>query len=113
MYDYDKHGNMTNRFGWGGEVQGGAPYGGDTTKTYSYSNGKNQREGFLYDTAGNLTSDTAYSYAYDATGQQMNANRLNYALQQGYDGDGLRGRKNDNGPVTYYLRSSVLGGAVV
>src|SRR5439155_15836201 len=24
-YDFDKHGNMNFRFGWGGEVQGGAP----------------------------------------------------------------------------------------
>src|SRR5204862_5632713 len=23
MYDYDKHGNMTHRYGWGGEVQQG------------------------------------------------------------------------------------------
>jgi RHS repeat-associated protein len=34
-------------------------------------------------------------------------------LQQSYDGDGLRVKKNDNGTVTYYLRSSVLGGQVV
>jgi RHS repeat-associated protein len=30
-----------------------------------------------------------------------------------YDGDRLRGKKNENGVVTYYLRSSVLGGQVV
>lgn len=30
-----------------------------------------------------------------------------------YDGDGLRGKKDENGAVTYYLRSSVLGGQVV
>src|SRR2546430_4103826 len=56
MYDYDKQGNMTLRFGWGGEVQGGAPYGGDTNKNYTYSNGKNQRDGLGYDAAGNLTN---------------------------------------------------------
>ena len=36
-----------------------------------------------------------------------------YSLQQSYDGDGLRVKKNDNGTVTYYVRSSVLGGQVV
>jgi hypothetical protein len=34
-------------------------------------------------------------------------------LQQSYDGDGLRVKKNDNSWQTYYLRSSVLGGQVV
>ncbi|HLN98460.1 MAG TPA: RHS repeat-associated core domain-containing protein [Pyrinomonadaceae bacterium] len=32
---------------------------------------------------------------------------------QSYDGDGLRVKKNDNGTITYYLRSTVLGGQVV
>ncbi|HLN99509.1 MAG TPA: hypothetical protein VK208_13695, partial [Pyrinomonadaceae bacterium] len=36
-----------------------------------------------------------------------------YSLQQSYDGDGLRVKKNDNGTITYYLRSTVLGGQVV
>ena len=36
-----------------------------------------------------------------------------YSLQQSYDGDGLRVKKNDNGTVTYYVRSSILGGQVV
>jgi RHS repeat-associated protein len=31
----------------------------------------------------------------------------------GYDGDGLRLKKTENGAPTYYLRSSVLGGQVV
>jgi RHS repeat-associated protein len=34
-------------------------------------------------------------------------------LTQSYDGNGLRVKKNDNGTVTYYLRSTVLGGQVV
>src|SRR5438477_7171022 len=56
MYDYDKQGNMIQRFGWGGEVQGGAPNGGDTNKIYTYSTNKNQRDGLGYDSAGNLVN---------------------------------------------------------
>src|SRR5437870_1188558 len=84
--------------------------GGDTTLPYNYSNGKNQRDGFTYDVAGNLKNDQVQNYSYDATNQQTSATS---AALQGYDGDGLRGQKNDNGATTYYLRSTVLGGAVV
>jgi hypothetical protein len=54
-YDYDKFGNLTHRYGWGGEVQGGAPYGGDTDFVYTYSNNKNQRDGFTYDPVGSCS----------------------------------------------------------
>jgi RHS repeat-associated protein len=64
-----------------------------------------------YDGAGNLTSDGAQSFTYDATWQQAAASGA--GLTQAYDGDGLRVRKTENGVTTYYLRSSVLGGRVV
>src|SRR5205823_14678716 len=95
-YDYDKFGNMTFRFGWGGEVQGGAPYGGDTMLTYGYSSGKNQRDGFGYDATGNLTNDQVYSYTYNAINQQTQAAGGSYLLNQNYDGDGLRSGKYEN-----------------
>jgi RHS repeat-associated protein len=111
-YDYDKHGNMTRRFGWGGDVQGGGPNGGETDFVYSYP--KNQRTDLAYDLAGNVTSDASQWYTYDATGQQATANALGgYQLQQFYDGNGLRAKKSDAGAVTYYLRSTVLGGQIV
>jgi RHS repeat-associated protein len=113
-YDYDKQGNMTLRSGWGGEVQGGSP-GHETTIPYGYSNGKNQRDGLGYDAAGNLKDgESNQHYLYNAIGQQTNAWQVNgYSMAQGYDGDGLRGVKWESGVPTYYLRSSVLGGAVV
>ena len=111
-YDYDKQGNMIRRFGWGGEVQGGAPHGGDTTLNYGYSTNKNQRDGLGYDAAGNVTSD-GYFNTYNASNQQTQAESGSYTLAQYYDGDGLRVTKYDNGPTTNYLRSTVLGGAVV
>jgi hypothetical protein len=111
-YDYDKFGNLTHRYGWGGEVQEGTA-GQTSDKYYSYSNNRNQRDGFTYDPVGNLTNDVAQTYSYDATGQQRSASSNAYLIQQGYDGDGLRGQKIENGVTTWYVRSSVLGGQVV
>src|SRR5207247_139708 len=34
-------------------------------------------------------------------------------IVQSYDGDGLRIKKNEYGAVSFYLRSSVLGGQVI
>jgi RHS repeat-associated protein len=105
-YEYDVWGNLTNRYGWGGEIFSGN--GG----AYSYTN--NRRNDFSYDAAGNLTIDNqSRTFTYDATGQQATASASGYSLQQSYDGDGLRVMKNENGGQTYYLRSSVLGGQVV
>lgn len=108
-FDFDVWGNMTHRYGWGGEVQGGGA-GQSSDLWYSYTN--NRRDGFAYDAAGNLTNDSQ-SFTYDATGQQASAGSGGYTLQQSYDGDGRRVQKTENGYVTYYLRSTVLGGQVV
>jgi RHS repeat-associated protein len=109
-YDYDVWGNVTHKYGWGGEVQGGGA-GQSSDIYYSYTN--NRRNGFSYDSAVNLTNDIGQTFTYDATGQQATASYGGYSLTQNYDGDGLRVKKSDNGTVTYYLRSSVLGGQVV
>jgi RHS repeat-associated protein len=109
-FNYDQFGNMAQRYGWGGEVQGGGA-GQTSYLNYSYTN--NRRDGFSYDAAGNLTNDLGQNFIYDATGQQTSASYSGYSLQQVYDGDGLRAMKNDNGSATYYLRSTVLGGQVV
>ncbi len=110
-YEYDVWGNLTHRYGWGGEVQGGGA--GQSSDIYYYHDTHNRRTGFSYDNAGNLTFDGGQNFTYDATGQQTNASYSGYSLQQSYDGDGLRVKKVDNGWTTYYLRSSVLGGQVV
>lgn len=109
-YDYDVWGNVTHKYGWGGEVQGGTA-GQSSDIYYTYAN--NQRSGFGYDAAGDLTNDLGQTFTYDATGQQATASYGGYSLQQNYDGDGLRVKKSDNGTITYYVRSSVLGGQVV
>ncbi len=46
-------------------------------------------------------------------GKQVTATYGGYSLQNAYDGDRQRVRKSENGVVTYYVRSSVLGGRVI
>src|SRR5207237_8451526 len=108
----DQWGNMTNRYGWGGEVQGGTA--GQSSDIWITNTAKNQRNIFSYDAAGNLTNDLGQNFAYDVTGQQTSASYSGYSLNQYYDGDGLRVKKTENGTTTtWYLRSTVLGGHVV
>ncbi len=83
---------------------------GQTSNLYYTYDSHNRRSGFTYDNAGNLTNDIGQTFIYDATGQQTNASYL--SVSQSYDGDGLRVKKSENGDVTYYLRSTVLGGQV-
>jgi RHS repeat-associated protein len=107
-FDYDQWGNVAHRYGWGGEVLGGAA----TDRYYTYSNNRRTDSGFVYDGAGNLTFDGGQHFTYDAQGNQVGVDWTN--LRQGYDGDGLRVRRTEN--WTYparYLRSSVLGGQVL
>jgi RHS repeat-associated protein len=99
MY-YDVWGNLTLKEGWGGV---------NPSYTATYTN--NRRNGFEYDTAGNLTNDGQQIYSYDAQGRQTYASGT--GLQQSYDGDGLRVKKTEGGATTYYLRSSALGQQVV
>ena len=101
-YQYDQWGNITYREGWGGD---------NPSFTATYTN--NKRNGLTYDAAGNLTNDGGQVFTYDATGQQATASYSGYALNQNYDGNGLRVKKVDGGATTYYLRSNVLGGQVI
>ncbi|HKY43520.1 MAG TPA: RHS repeat-associated core domain-containing protein, partial [Pyrinomonadaceae bacterium] len=90
-----------SRTGWGG-----------TNPQYGASYTNNKMNGMTYDNAGNLTdAGGGWTFTYDATGQQETSAMGN--VQMFYDGDRLRGKKSENGAVTYYLRSSVLGGQVV
>jgi RHS repeat-associated protein len=110
-YDYDVWGNVTHRYGWGGEVQGGTA-GQSSDHYYYYANNRRTDNGFTYDSAGDLTFDGGQHFTYDAAGRQTYVDWTN--LSQGYDGDGLRVKKSDSAAGTvYYLRSTVLGGQVV
>ena len=95
----DVWGNMVRRVGWGG-----------WNAAYEASYVGNRRVGFEYDGAGDVVDDGRQQYGYDAVWRQVRAQGSGYRLEQQYDGDGLRVKKNDNGEVVYYIRSSVLGG---
>jgi RHS repeat-associated protein len=100
-YFYDQFGNITQREGWGG-----------TNPVYSAAYTNNKMNGMTYDATGNLTNaGGGWTFTYDVTGQQAASAVGN--LQNSYDGDRLRGKKSENGTVTYYLRSSMLGSQVV
>lgn len=100
-YSYDQFGNITAREGWGG-----------ANPVYSATYSNNKMNGMTYDATGNLTdAGGGWTFTYDVTGQQTASAVGN--LQNSYDGDRLRGKKNENGAITYYLRSTVLGGNVV
>jgi YD repeat-containing protein len=80
----------------------------------TYSNERYQ--GWQYDAAGNLTQpspDTTWQYGYDAAGRRISATEPSRNSTFGFDGDGRRVRETLNGVLTYYVRSSVLDGAVV
>jgi RHS repeat-associated protein len=72
-YEYDVWGNVTHKYGWGGEVQGGTA-GQSSDINYSYSG--NRRSSFTYDAAGNVKDDGLQTFSYDATGQQTFASGL-------------------------------------
>jgi RHS repeat-associated protein len=100
-YLYDVWGNITQRNGSGGW---------NPQVSYSYANNRNTA--LQYDLAGNVTWDGSI-LRYDATGQQVQATKMGaWNVTQYYNGDRLRVKKLDNF-ITYYLRSSVLGGQVV
>src|SRR5258708_32456252 len=76
-YDYDKSGNMTRRYGWGGGVQGGAA-GQSSDIFYNYTNNKKQRDGFRYDPAGTLPHDLTQPSSYAPPSQPAPAHPPTY-----------------------------------
>jgi YD repeat-containing protein len=127
-YDYDVWDNITSRNNRLWSQWLGPDYA-------SYVN--NRRQGVDYDAAGNITRDT-FEHVYDAAGGKSSSRRewmetvgdtWNYnivTIEQAYDGDGRPARRNENRhyedasgansddvTTTYYLRSSILGGAIV
>jgi hypothetical protein len=75
----------------------------------SYVN--NRRNGWSYDADGNLTNNGSRQYTYDAAGRMIAVSGGN--LGQYFDGDGQRVKTTEPNIVTYYVRSTVLGGSVI
>ncbi len=85
----------------------------------SYAN--NRRAGWGYDADGRNTTIDTRTYSYDAAGRQwlMTGQRwvINHYIptsqSSGYDGDGRRVKEEFGGITTYYLSSTVMGGAII
>ena len=78
----------------------------------TYAN--NRRVGWTYDADGNWLAGAGRQQTYDAAGR-TNTVTWTYGGQfsQSFDGDGQRVKTAEANSVTYYLRSTVLGGEVI
>ncbi|MDT4967431.1 MAG: hypothetical protein QOJ64_2168 [Acidobacteriota bacterium] len=118
-YSYDVWGNLTSRT-W--RVFQHTPYGTFPTITSyapTYKNNRNLSAGWQYDDDGRLLtsadSGVTYNYNYDAEGRMISSTQSQpgKTISQSYDGDGLRAKWVEDGAITYYVRSSVLGGQAI
>lgn len=112
-FSYDPFSNLTGRTAqsWNGFT--------DDSDYASYTN--NRRTGWGYDADGRNTTIDTRSNTFDAAGQQTlmtaqqvlpNGNHSPVNATSGYNGDGAR-IKDVALTTTYYLRSSLLGGAII
>lgn len=73
----------------------------------------NRRVGWTYDAEGNWLSGAGRQKTYDAAGRPGNTSWTGGYFNEFLDGDGWRVKATEPNQVTYYLRSTVLGGQVV
>jgi YD repeat-containing protein len=102
---YDALGHLNTRFSkhWSRLL------GFSSSDTYS----NNRRVGWTYDAEGNLLSDAGRQYTYDAAGRTSSTSWTTGYFNDFRDGDGRRVKATQPNLVTYYLRSTVLGGQVI
>ncbi|MGH9930827.1 MAG: hypothetical protein ACREA9_16575, partial [Pyrinomonadaceae bacterium] len=107
---FDVWGNMTARTGrhWSRAL---TPFGG------VYVN--NRMTGWQYDADGRNTVSNSVTSTFDAAGRLIQTsgpqrrNNPPLVLTSGFDGDGHRVKKIEYSETLYFLRSTVLGGAVI
>jgi YD repeat-containing protein len=113
-FGYDGFSNLTARQSqsWNGLT--------DDSDSAAYTN--NRRAGWGYDADGRNTTIDTRTNTFDAAGRQTlmvaqqvlwNGNHITVNQASGYDGDGARIQDVSSSVTTYYLRSSVLGGAII
>jgi len=113
-YQYDVWGNQTSRDNWYWERH--------DTHAAAFSNDRRVGAGWSYDSSGNLTASPDVALTYDAAGRNRTATSLGAATPKvitqwhGGDGQAIKRQEEGGGEATetvYYLRSTMLGGAVV
>ncbi len=113
-FGYDPFSNLTSRWSlsWNGQT--------NDSDSATYAN--NRRSGWGYDADGRNTSIDTRTYNFDAVGQMKsmtaqqvlsNGNHITVTENVGYDGDGVKVYDVASGATNYYLRSSVLRGAII
>ena len=101
---YDEFDHLTNRSSlhWS--------RGYVSSDTYS----DNRRDGWSYDADGNWLSGAGRQQVYDAAGRTTSTSwSSGGSFSQIYNEDGQRVKAVESNVVTYYLRSTVLGGRVI
>jgi YD repeat-containing protein len=91
-YSYDPAGNRT-----------GVSVNGTATASYSYD-AADQVVGWGYDAAGNLLSDGATSYTYDALNHLTGSSATGRDSSYAYNGDGTLVSQTTNGTTTSYAQ---------
>jgi len=92
-------------------------------EAYSATYVNDRNAAWTYNASGDVTDDTMHHVCNSAGYQVEATDNCAFEIGQGYDGDGLPLKREENRPaplaptvfsdVMYYLRSSVLGGRVV
>jgi hypothetical protein len=113
-FGYDAFSNLTARQSdqWNGSFS--------DNDSASYTD--NRRLGWSYDSDGRNTTIGTRTYKFDAVGRQTlmtaqqmlpNGHHIQVSETSGYDADGVKVYDAASGVINYYLRSSVLGGAII
>ena len=114
LYNYDRFGNLTQISSAPGVVQqmfnlvqgtGGYPLNNRLANV-------NGNVTYGYDASGNVTQEGSTTYSYDAVNhlKEVGTGGLNVYR---YDGNGMRVKKTEGGSTIFYVRSSVIGQAVI
>jgi len=106
-YSFDEWGNIKNFAGLTLNYQTNASGAPTTNRIDTDSQGY----GYSYDSAGNMTTGMGQSFSYDGANRLKTAS--NGTSSYGYDSDGKRVKKTENGTTTYYVYSSKLGQPVM
>jgi len=102
VYQYDAWGNIKDFSGITLNYATNANGAPATNRISSDSQGFS----YTYDEAGNMTVGMGQSFSYDGANRLKTAGNGNSAY--GYDGDGLRVKKSENGATIYYIKSTAL-----
>jgi YD repeat-containing protein len=106
-YGYDAFDHMTTRGGRNGYAGSGAV---PINYSATYTNDRNSV--WTYNASGQVITGDQQQYQYDAAGQLHQIINMLIDLRQNGDGQEVR-RVVNNLDITYYIRSSALGGQVV